>query len=357
MSITKIAAITGASVSTVARVLRDPEHKCHSMELKERILQTAREIGYVPNGAAKALKGGRAPKKIFHINILLTRVNSDETDPFYSEMLRLVELEARKSGGRIKNIWRHAVFSSEKKTDFPEIEKSAAQMFHDAKQKHDGLILIGKCSQKGLKSLKRYEKNLISINRNSTTYEVDEVLCDGRKIALTAVNYLISCEHQKIGYVGDCHNETRYIGYQEALVHHGIAPDIDDVYDITPNEKNGYQAMAYFSQLETPPSAFYCANDILAIGMLKYLAQSKNWYYQPSVISSDNIVESQYTTPMLTTVSLPKAEMAHLAIQILTDRMNGGHKAVVKTELQSTLVIRQSVHQYVSTENEPEYYI
>ena len=343
MSITKIAAITGASVSTVARVLRDPEHKCHSMELKERILQTAREIGYVPNEAAKALKSGSAPKKIFHINILLTRVNSDETDPCYSEMLRLVEIEVRKSGGLIENIWRHAVFSSEKKTDFPEIEKSAAQMFHDAKQKHDGLILIGKCSQKGLKSLKRYEKNLISINRNSTTYEVDEVLCDGRKIALTAVNYLISCGHQKIGYV--------------ALVHHGIAPDIDDVYDITPNEKNGYQAMAYFSQLETPPSAFYCANDILAIGMLKYLAQSKNWYYHPSVISSDNIVESQYTTPMLTTVSLPKAEMAHLAIQILTDRMNGGHKAVVKTELQSTLVIRQSVHQYVSTENEPEYYI
>ncbi|WP_277295402.1 LacI family DNA-binding transcriptional regulator, partial [Ruminococcus callidus] len=171
MSITKIAAITGASVSTVARVLRDPEHKCHSMELKEKILQTAREIGYVPNEAAKALKSGSAPNKIFHINILLTRVNSDETDPFYSEMLRLVEIEVRKSGGLIENIWRHAVFSSEKKTDFSEIEKSAAQMFHDTKQKHDGLILIGKCSQKGLKSLKRYEKNLISINRNSTTYE------------------------------------------------------------------------------------------------------------------------------------------------------------------------------------------
>lgn len=230
MSITKIAAITGASVSTVARVLRDSEHKCHSMELKEKILQTAREIGYVPNEAA------RAPKS--------------------------------------------------------------------------------------------------------------------RKIALTAVNYLISCGHQKIGYVEDCH-----IGYQEALIHHGIAPDIDDVYDIMPNEKNGYHAMAYFSKLETPPTAFYCENDILAIGMLKYLAQSKKWYYHPSIISSDNIVESQYTTPMLTTVSLPKAEMAHLAIQILTDRMDGGHKAIVKTELQSTLIIRQSVRQYISTENEPEYYI
>ena len=44
-------------------------------------------------------------------------------------------------------------------------------------------------------------------------------------------------------------------------------------------------------------------------------------------------------------------------IQILTDRMDGGHKAIVKTELQSTLIIRQSVRQYISTENEPEYYI
>ena len=167
------------------------------------------------------MKSGSAPKKIFHINILLTRVNSDETDPFYSEMLRLVEIEVRKSGGLIENIWRHAVFSSEKRPTFRK-SKSRLHRCFTMPSKSTMLILIGKCSQKGLKSLKRYEKNLISINRNSTTYEVDEVLCDGRKIALTAVNYLISCEHQKIGYVGDCHNETRYIGYQEALVHHGI---------------------------------------------------------------------------------------------------------------------------------------
>lgn len=82
MSIAKIAGLTDASVSTVARVLRYPEHKCHSMELKEKILQTAREIGYVPNEAAKTLKSGSIQKNIFHINILLTRVNSDEIDPF-----------------------------------------------------------------------------------------------------------------------------------------------------------------------------------------------------------------------------------------------------------------------------------
>ena len=72
MSITKIAAITGASVSTVARVLRDPEHKCHSMELKEKILQTAREIGYVPNEAAKALKSGSLQTNILSADNIIS---------------------------------------------------------------------------------------------------------------------------------------------------------------------------------------------------------------------------------------------------------------------------------------------
>ena len=86
-------------------------------------------------------------------------------------------------------------------------------------------------------------------------------------IACFFVNFKMSAYVDSSAKRGDW-----FIGYQEALIHHGIAPDIDDVYDIMPNEKNGYHAMAYFSKLETPPTAFYCANDILAIGMLKYLA-------------------------------------------------------------------------------------
>lgn len=82
MSITKIAAITGASVSTVAQVLRDPEHKCHSMELKEKILQTARKIGYVPNEAARALKNGDCslPSKTQKSDTQNAKNRSDSSD-------------------------------------------------------------------------------------------------------------------------------------------------------------------------------------------------------------------------------------------------------------------------------------
>ncbi|MFR0950415.1 MAG: hypothetical protein ACLSFT_07755 [Ruminococcus callidus] len=64
------------------------------------------------------------------------------------EMLRLVEIEVRKSGGPLKISARGL---TAKKTA-SEIEKSAAQMFHDPKS--DGLILIGKCSKR-TESLKR----------------------------------------------------------------------------------------------------------------------------------------------------------------------------------------------------------
>lgn len=90
------------------------------------------------------------------------------------------------------------------------------------------------------------------------------------------------------------------------------------------------------------PTGIYCANDITAIGMLKYLAKCKNRYYTPSIISSDGIEEAQYTTPMLTTVEISKTDMGHFALQLLMDRLKGGHKGVTRIELQCKLIKRDS---------------
>ena len=46
--------------------------------------------------------------------------------------------------------------------------------------------------------------------------------CDGKKIASTAVEYLIDLGHRNIAYVGECHNEVRYKGYLDTLRKHDI---------------------------------------------------------------------------------------------------------------------------------------
>lgn len=76
--------------------------------------------------------------------------------------------------------------------------------------------------------------------------------------------------------------------------------------------------------------------------MLKYLAKCKNRYYTPSIISSDGIEEAQYTTPMLTTVEISKTDMGHFALQLLMDRLKGGHNGVARIELQCKLIKRDS---------------
>jgi len=89
---------------------------------------------------------------------------------------------------------------------------------------------------------------------------------------------------------------------------------------------------------------------------LKCLNKYKNRYYVPSIISSDDIEEAQYTKPMLTTVRLPKEEMGKFALYLLIDRLDGGHKGIVRTELEGKLMIRESCT-LVENANRMEYYI
>lgn len=90
------------------------------------------------------------------------------------------------------------------------------------------------------------------------------------------------------------------------------------------------------------PTAIYCACDAIAIGMLKFLGQSRRNYYTPSIIGSDDIDAAQFTTPMLTTMHVPKDEMVKQAVSLLLDRIQDGHTTKVQIGFESTLVKRGS---------------
>lgn len=358
LSIKKIAEKAGVSTATVSRVLNNPEYKCSSEELREKIWQIARELNYLPNEAARNLKKGiiDTGQKIWYIDILMTRTGSMEADPFFSELLRIIESEIHKQRCILTRVWHQPIFSNDRKCQIENIDKILEEMEQGNEQKSDGLIIIGKCNDNVLKKLSAKYRGIVSVNRNSTNYLVDEVICDGMRIAATAVEYLIQLGHRKIGYVGDCHNESRYKGYQDTLFMYNIDMDINYVIETEHTEAEGYAVMESLIQRSDVPTAIYCANDMIAIGMLKCLNRYKNRYYVPSIISSDDIEEAQYTRPMLTTVRLPKEEMGKFALYLLVDRLNGGHKGIVRTELEGKLIIRESCTPVENT-NRLEYYI
>ena len=354
MSLKDISELTGVSVSTVGRILRDPKHKC-SEEIRRKVLEAARSTGYVPNHAAKSLRSGKTgAERLFSVDIFLARSESESADPFYDELLMLTEKELRSRNCVIAGVRQFSEMTSD--NVIFDTEKKISAYFSEKSTRADGLVIIGKCTSRVLRLLKKHTKNIAVISREHSGDEADEVICDGKRLAVTAVEHLLSLGHTRIGYVGDCHSEARFAGYQSALVHAGLTPDIDHIFDTSPNEQNGLLAAEYFTKLSDPPTAVYCANDILAVGILRALHKRRVRTWQPSVISCDDIEQAQFTSPMLTTIALPKEEMAHFAVMLLLDRIEGGHRNASRLELQGTLMIRESCRPLREL-TEPEYYI
>lgn len=338
MSLKEIAKLAGTSVSTVSRVLNNANYKCSDPELEKRIWQAARELQYLPNPAARALQKGEngketAEEKVPLFDIFLTRFPSLDQDLFFRELYDALKKELLKQQcllGRLLTV-----------PDITTMMQSPTPFSKDAPHA-DGLILLGKCPSELISPLSNYYRHLVGIDRNPTDFDYDEVVCSGTDAAVIAMNYLISLGHKKIAYIGDCSYEARYIGYYQSLINHNLPLDYSNIYPTSQTRQEGMQMMQVILQKKELPSAIFCANDSTALGVFDCLKAHRKKGYIPSVISIDNIQESQETKPMLTTIDIPKKEMAHHAVSLLLDQIHGGHKDAVRMELPCRLIVRES---------------
>lgn len=99
-------------------------------------------------------------------------------------------------------------------------------------------------------------------------------------------------------------------------------------------------------QLNDPPQAVFCANDMSAIGALRYLIE--NHYRVPediALVGYDDITVASLVTPALTTVRQPVMELAKIGTQILMERMGmqeGEERSPRSVVLKSELLVRDS---------------
>lgn len=353
MSLKKIAELTGTSVSTVSRVLNHPQHRCNESGLSEKIWNAAAELQYVPNTTARNLRLGTVTeKKPFIVDIFLTRFDSMDEDLFFKELFQYIKEDTLKNECILGEVL-HAmdILNLDNQTDanarIPFLPgRNAGQNGAPviSIKKNTGLIILGKCPSKLIPILRKRYAYIAGIDRNPTDYAYDEVICNGTTAAEKAVNHLIQLGHRNIAYIGDCTYEARYIGYYQTLLHHKLPLSHTNVHPTKQTMEEGYKTMLTILKQEDRPTAIFCANDSTALGVLKALNEHKKNGYVPSVISIDNIEQSQKTTPMLTTIDIPKREMSHLALMLLLDRKNKQHRENLRLELPCRLVERESCY-------------
>lgn len=344
MSVKEIAKRAGTSTATVSRVLNDPEYRCRSLELQQRIWTIAQEMEYIPNEAARALKKGSSDGESdeYYVNILMTRTGDYETDPFFEEVLRLLTGELLKKSCIIANIWRMPSLANDSAASAGTVNEDIQKILNQTGDKTDGLVFLGKSTEQVYRVMSEKFKAMVAIQRNRPGYFIDEVLGNGEIIGKTAVEYLYSLGHRRIAYVGDTRTDLCFKGYMKAVHELGLEYNVDYVIESSRRSEEGKAVIKRIMSMKNGPTAIYCPCDFVAISMLNSLKKYRKKSYTPSVISSDGIDHDKYCKPMLTSIELPKEDMVRFAIFLLIDRLKGGHSGTAHIEVESRLQIRES---------------
>jgi DNA-binding LacI/PurR family transcriptional regulator len=335
MTLKEIANQAGVSISTVSRVINHKNSKAASKEVQDKIWRIIQETEYIPNINARNLKlkesnemNGIVKKTI---GCIFARSYDTVNDPFFSQIARAIEQEAFRQGYIMK--FSFSAYDINDPNTYQMITNNYV----------NGIVILGRFDKNLLSFVKNRYKHVVYTGLNQVDTNYDQVICDGYQAAITAVNYLYQLGHRHICYVGEKSIEVRYQGYCDAMKALGLSVKRENLV-ITPfTSESGYLAVKEFLLKAPEVTAFFCGNDITAIGVLK--AVKEHGLQVPkdiSIISIDDIDTAQYVSPMLTTVHVPMDELGKMAAKILIDRIENGKSMPMKVELPFRLTVRES---------------
>jgi LacI family transcriptional regulator len=213
-----------------------------------------------------------------------------------------------------------------------------------------GVIIIpATSSTDSLKRLLKYNIPTVSLDRSAQGVEIPVVVANNYRGGYLATQHLLELGHRRIGCIARpvelSHAEERVRGHIAALSDAGVAYDQNLFARGGYRMENGRLAMNRLLDLPEPPTAVFCYNDMMAIGALR--AARERGLGAPediSIVGFDDITESAFTCPALTTIHQDKFEMGRQGMNLLLSLIQR-ESAVQDAEgepLDVSLVVRES---------------
>ncbi|MER5374674.1 substrate-binding domain-containing protein [Streptomyces sp. NPDC002553] len=164
---------------------------------------------------------------------------------------------------------------------------------------------------------------------------------------VTATEHLLALGHERIAVIAGprrrMSSNARIAGYRSALASAGVGHRPEYVRHGGFDETVARRHMSDLLDLPAPPTAVFTCSDRQALGVYEVLSERRLKVPDDiSVVGFDDLPESRWTTPALTTVRQPLAEMAATALRLLVRMMNGDRPEGTRTELSTRLVERSS---------------
>ncbi len=323
-----VAKLAGVSQATVSLVLSGGSATIPA-ETWERITQAAKELGYVPNRAAQALRTSRT--------MTIACIVPDITNPFYPALIRGIQSVTDKVNYDVVAV----------NTDGnPERERHFLDWFRQGRV--DGVIgVFFTLRAKDFKPLVDAGVPVVRIEssrKRGGAIAIDDIYVDSQAAATEVTKFLHAKGHTRIAMVAGRGGPqgVRVEGYRAAMAGFGGAEHV--VIEDEFSELAGVRAAEAVLASGYDPTAIFAANDLMAIGVMQALRdRGIDIPGQIAVVGFDDISAARLVTPPLTTVAQFQADMGARAAEMMMGRLNGARAAAATViEMPFTLIERGS---------------
>jgi LacI family transcriptional regulator len=318
-SITEVAKLAGVSAATASRVVSASDYPV-SAATRERVLEAARTLDYVPNALARGLLKSRVP-------VVAVMVH-DITDPYFAEIVRGVEDAASVAGFLV--ITCSAERDAERERSYVRLLRSirAAAVIFAGSGLDDPTVTEE--IDRHLAAMRADGAAIVHLSPHALG-EPDVGVDNAAGIA-AMIAALVALGHRRIAFLAGPRAlfvaRARLAGYQRGLDEAGIAYDERLVVRTSFDTDGGALGVETLLAGDTPFTALCCANDLLALGALGRLAELGVAVPETvSVAGFDDISTAGLTAPSLSTVRLPLREMGRRGFAHATGVLAGGGPA------------------------------
>ena len=325
-----IASAAGVSLSTVSLVVnRKPGV---SPERRECILETIKKLGYDMEGR------GSVATETKVLGLWMESLSeASRSDGFYTRVVSGIEETAYQLGYQVLlHVYR---------PEIDPIHSIRELMGRDI----DGLIIAndGDVNLEVIRKIASSGRPIVLVE-NYQSDPINSVTADNFTAGRIMTEHLINLGHTRIGaLIGPTKYSSlrdRLRGHQVAMLEHGLSLDPAlQPLPVSGNPRKGYVQMQQLLALPERPTAVFAVSDRAAFGAMD--AAKDAGLHIPrdiSIVGIDDVRDSAYSSPPLTTYRVPKYDLGRTAVSILHSLVTHNDLAPARTVLLGQIEVRQS---------------
>ena len=335
VKLTDIAARTGFTVGTISKALQNKSGI--APETRRSIIQAAKEIGYIANTQAGALRSGSSKT--------VAIIVSDIANPLFAIEIKFCVEALERSG------YRAFVMGTEER---PEREVQA--VVSALSKNVDGVLLCP--TQKSLEAVELLQQNgmpfVLMGRRFDESLDADYVVCDDENGGYLAGKHLAELGHRRVLVItADPHissSRERLSGFTRAMTERGVSVDPSLIRLSDPSAHDSAALIDELLRDRTDFSAIFAFSDYIAWELIYALnLRGIRVPEDISIVGFDDVQSHMCFPPPLTTVHFPKRTISTTSVSLLLERIAHSGSECQKIVLDSYLVVRDTTRPLAQT--------